>query len=176
MSAKAGNPAGPCPEREIEHIHNLSLHKRSVWTKSSNCSVRGLTEDEAVAKAVYNVAKSSGSNEREPHKDSHGHFRGTLKELWDPPAERPKQHNAEDCKDILPYYAAERHAKGHALVLNKHQLEPVAQHRNAFSKGHVGLDQDFYDLVYDHKQDAKKDVVDALKTMGKSLGEKAKTK
>ena len=156
VPAKAGDPVWPYPEGEVEHIHNLTLHEWSVRAQGGHRGIGGLTENEPVAKAVHNIAEGAGGNERKANQHANGDV-AALQKLTDPPAKDAEQHKAENGKKVLPYYPAKGHAEGHTLVLHKHQLEPVAQHGDAFSKGHVGFDQDFYDLVNDHKQDAKED-------------------
>ena len=59
-------------------------------------------------------------------------------------------------EDVLPHYPAEGHAEGHPLVLHKEDLEPVSQHGEMLSQGHMGFDQDLDDLVDDHQKNAQK--------------------
>ena len=156
VAADKGDPGRPGPEREIEHIHHLALHKGGVRAQRSHRIIGGFAEDEPIAKAIHNIAESPGRDEGKAHQHAHGNI-PSAEQFGNPPAQHPEEHYTERGEQVLPHYPAERHAKGHALVLYKEQLEPVSQHRNAFPERHVRLDQDLDDLVnhdqrYAHKE------------------------
>ena len=78
-----------------------------------------------------------------------------LHEPGDPHRQDDEQDNTERRQGILADHAPERHAEGHPLVLDEQDLEPFAQHVEVLPDGHVGLHQDFDDLVDDHEDGAE---------------------
>ena len=67
-----------------------------------------------------------------------------------------REIHPEGGQGILADDPAERHPEGHPLVLDEQDLEPVgAEHIEMLPDGHVGLHQDFDDLVDDHEDGAK---------------------
>ena len=69
-----------------------------------------------------------------------------------PPYEYGAEADAEQAQKKLADSSPELHAEGHALVFYKAEAKPLSYHVNLFPKLHIGLDQNFYELVDGHKQ------------------------
>ena len=162
VTAHERNPVRPGPEREVEHIHHLALHEGGVVAPGGDHAGSGLGKDQSVEQAVDDVAEGAGGNERQSDEDAGGD-RGALVGTA-PPLQQPgnphrqdgEQDDPEGGQGILADDPAERHPEGHPLVLDEQDLEPVgAEHIEMLPDGHVGLHQDFDDLVDDHEDGAK---------------------
>ena len=161
VTAHEGNPVGPGPEREVEHVHHLALHEGGVMAPGGDDAGRGLGEDQPVEQAVDDVAEGAGGDERQADEDAGGNRSALvgaappLHELGDPHGQHGEQDDPERRQGILADDAAEGHPEGHPLVLDEQDLEPVAQHAEVLPDGHMRLHQDFDDLVDDHEDGAK---------------------
>ena len=161
VSADEGDPVGPGPEGEVEHVHDLALHEGGVVAPGGDDAGGGLGEEEAVEQAVEDVSEGAGGDEGEADEDA-GRDRGALvgarpplEEPGDPHRQDGEQDDPEGREGVLADDAAERHAEGHALVLDEQDLEPVREDREGLPDGHVRLDQDLDDLVDDHEDGAE---------------------
>ena len=157
VPAHEGNPVGPGPEREVEHVHHLALHERGVMAPGGDDAGSRLGEHQPVEQAVDDVAEGAGGDERQADKDAGGNRRTLV--VTAPPLQEPGNPNRQDDEQddpecgqgILADDAAERHPEGHPLVLDEQDLEPVTQHAEVLPDGHVRLHQDLDDLVDDHE-------------------------
>ena len=162
VTAHEGNPVGPGPEREVEHVHHLALHEGGVVAPGGHEPRRGLGKDQPVEQAVEDVAQGAGGDEGEA--DEHaGGDRGALVGACPPLHEPGDPHRQDDEEDdpegregVLADHPAERHPEGHPLVLDEQDLEPVREDRQVLPDGHVRLDQDLDDLV-DEDEDGAED-------------------
>ena len=161
IPAHEGDPVGPGPEGEVEHIHHLALHKRGIMTPGRNHAGRGLGEEQPVEQAVDDVAESAGGDEGKAHDHAGGDrsalvvARAPLEQPGDPHRQDDEQDDPENREGVLADHPAERHPEGHALVLDEQDLEPVREDRDGLPDGHMGLDQDLDDLVDDHEDGAE---------------------
>ena len=57
------------------------------------------------------------------------------------------RYNTEDAQGQLAPITSEFHAEGHASVLQKMKVEPIACHRDLLSEVHVHLDPDLQCLI-----------------------------
>ena len=153
LSAPDGNPLGPRRfyQREVEHVDHLAQEEGSVARAEGNdvgdIERVGGTEDHAVEHAVDDVPRrSSHDHGQADHIASRG---AALDELHDIPADGDDGHDAERAQHIL---VDERHAEGHAAVLHEVDIEPRC-HLAALMQSHIGLDQNFDDLVNDYQRD-----------------------
>ena len=167
VAAHEGDPVGPGPEREVEHVHHFALHEGRVVAPGGDQAGGGLGENQPVEQAVEDVAEGAGGDHGEAYEYAHGHGstllspsflvrRGpALQQLGDPPCQETEQDDPERGEGVLADHAAEGHAEGHSLVLDEQDLEPVGEDREGLPDGHVGLHQDFDDLVDDHEDGAE---------------------
>ena len=157
VTAHEGNPVGPGPEREVEHVHHLALHEGRVVPPGGDDAGGRLGEDQPVEQAVDDVAEGAGGDERQADEGAGGHRRALvvaappLHQPGDPHRQDDEQDDPERRQGILAEDAAERHPESHPLVLDEQDLEPVAEHAEVLADGHAGLHQDFDDLVDDHE-------------------------
>ena len=161
IPAHKGDPVGPGPEGEVEHVHHLALHEGGVVAPGGHEPGRRLGEDQPVEQAVDDVAEGAGGDEGKAHEHA-GRDRGApvgarapLQQPGNPHRQDGEQDDPEGREGILADHAAERHAEGHALVLDEQDLEPVREDHEGLPDGHVGLDQDLDDLVDDHEDGAE---------------------
>ena len=161
VSAHEGDPVGPGPEGEVEHVHHLALHEGGVVAPGGHDAGRGLSEDQPVEQAVDDVAEGAGGDEGEADDHAGGNrgalvvARAPLEQAGDPHRQETEQDDPEEREGVLADHAAERHPEGHALVLDEQELEPVREDRDGLPDGHMGLDQDLDDLVDDHEDGAE---------------------
>jgi len=124
-------------EREVEHIHYPSLKKRCVVPNHS------------VEDAVYYVSYGSGSDEGKGYEKAHRVV--FLDKVTDPPDKDAREDYAESSEYVLAHYPAKGHSKRHSFVLYEGYPEPLANHGETLSNGHIGLDQDLCHLVNDEQ-------------------------
>ena len=165
VAAHERDPVGPGPEREVEHVHHFALHEGRVVAPGGDQAGGGLGEDQPVEQAVDDVAEGAGGDQGEADEHAHGHGgallgllvrRGSaLEQLGDPPGQEAEQDDPERGEGVLAHDASKGHAEGHSLVLDEQDLEPVREDREGLPDGHVGLHQDFDDLVDDHEDGAE---------------------
>ncbi len=157
VPAHEGDPVGPRPEREIEHVHHLALHEGGVVAPGGDHAGGGFGEDQPIEQAVDDVAEGAGGDERQADEDAGGDrsplvgAAPPLQQLGNPNRQDDEQDHPEGGQGILAEDPAERHPESHPLVLDEQDLEPVAEHVDVLTDGHTRLDQDFDNLVDDHE-------------------------
>ena len=91
-----------------------------------------------------------------PHKHACGSVL-LFVEGTDPADQSHAEHDSEQRQAELAHFAAESHTERHSLVLDETQAAPLSDERNLLAQGHVRLDQDFDDLVYDNERKPKQE-------------------
>lgn len=151
---KPGWPGG-VNDREIEHIHDLSEHQRSI-----------VTENHSVEKGIYDVSEGSGGDEGKSYKHSCRHGLRLAfgygipvfpAHSCDPPDERDAEADAEKGKDELAESSTDGPTESEPFVLYEEKLEPVPDDVDVLTEIHIGLDQDLDDLVNDDQNDTEDD-------------------
>ena len=158
VTAHQRDPVGPGPQGEVEHVHDLALHEGCVMPPGRNHAGRGFRKYQSVEQAINNVAKRAGRNQRQPHQHAGRHrLLNALDQPGNPHRQHYEQHNPERRQRVLADHPAERHAEGHALVLDEQDLEPVPEYREGLAERHIRLDQDLDDLVDDDEDGAEQE-------------------
>jgi len=129
-------------DREIEHVHHLSEHEWSI------------IPDDAIEKAINDIAYRSGRNEGKSHQHSCRSILLLEKRRY-PPYQGAAKTDAEKREKELAHIAPEGHSEGHSFILDKAQSAPFSNKIYLLAKKHIGLDQDFDDLINDDQQNSQ---------------------
>ncbi len=136
---KVGQPAnaslGYIDDGEVKHVNDFAV--------KPPCIMKNLS----VKHAVDNVAQSSRGDEGKSKQ--HTEFCSFLREAEQKINQGDYRHNSEDAECGFDNASAAHPAKSHPRVLDEEQLEPVAQHGDFLSDGHVCLDPDLQQLIQD---------------------------
>ena len=81
-----------------------------------------------------------------PYQHTHGGI-GLFKQPAYVPHDENAQGNAKQAQDELPVVTAKDHAKGHALIFHKVQLEPFSQNVDTLMQGEMGFYPDLGKLI-----------------------------
>ena len=145
---KIGQPtvavASHVDDGEVQHVDHLSVQPS------------GVMEDLSVKHAVDDVAEGTCGNEGEA--EQHAELGVFLCETEKQKDQCDDRYDPECAKQGLHQTAAAHPTEGHAWILDEEQLEPVAQHRDFLTKGHVSLYPDLQDLIkqqYDENDDER---------------------
>ena len=150
-----GHPCGHIPfdEREIEHIHNLSIQEISVSISPRlelrHLRKRRIIEDKSIEETVYDITCCSCSDEREADDVSCGP--SPFDFAIDKPADNTYCHHTEEREEQFDLYTEEliaQHAEGHSIIFYEQETKPRSDF-DAFSQMHARLDIDLDDLVND---------------------------
>lgn len=136
---EVGQPAVVLPGNvnnwEIQHVNDFTVQPA------------GIMEHLAVKHAVDDVAHGASGDQRQPQQDTESRvFPGDSKHDDE---QGNDGHNAEDAQNRLHDSAATHPSEGHAGILDEQQLEPVSEHGDLLTNGHVCLDPNLEDLVDD---------------------------
>ena len=137
--------------REIEHVDHAPVQPAGITTAvgEHSCDLRigALAEDAPIEHAVDDVAH--GSRRDEGDAKQHAKLGLFLRQSHQHPEQSHDGHNAEQAERQLQETAATHPAKGHAVVLDEQQNEPMPDDRNLLTERHTRLDPDLEDLVED---------------------------
>ena len=159
-SAPNGHPFGKCgvDNWEIEHVDHFAVKESGV---TSSCGKEfchlcegAFAEYHTVEKGVDDIANCTAENGGETHKNS-GWGITALEEFPDVYYDGYGKYHSEYGEDEFANVASELHSEGHARIFNKKYLEPTTKYMDALTNGHIGLNQDFDNLVNNQKKDYK---------------------
>jgi len=151
----SGILAGYVDDGEIEHIHHAPMQPAGITTaigeECRDLGVGAFAENPPIKHAVNDVAHRACRDEGDA--EQYPEFGVFLRQSDQNPKQRDDGHNPENAQSELQEAATAEPAKGHAVVLNKQQPEPVPDDRNILAKGHVCLHPNLENLV--EEQDEK---------------------
>ena len=137
-------------QRKVEHVYYFAVQKCTVAAfrrkHLGDLGDAGFVEDQSVESAVYYVANGSYKDQRKTYQDAHRGF-GFFQQPDYVPHDKDAQSYTEQAQNEFAGFSAKDHAKGHAFIFHKKQLEPSAQNRNALVKGKVGFYPDLRKLI-----------------------------
>ena len=147
FSSHKRHPMRPCRvyNREIKHIHYLSIKPSGITSafrhKCGKCGCSAFIKEYAIKHTIYNISHSTGQY--------HGHtyditglipFLNNFHQIVN---NQSYGNNTESCQKQFSKYF---HAECHSVVFREINVEPI-RNTNTFMPIHLGLYQNFYDLI-----------------------------
>ncbi len=141
--------AGDVDDGEIEHIDYAPVQPAgiaaTVGEEGRDFGEGAFAEDAPVEHAVDDVAHGTCGDEGNAKQDTE--LSAFLRLTDQNPEQDHDGHDPEKAQGELPQSAATKPTEGHAVVLNKQQVEPASDDRNLLVQGHTRLHPNLEDLV-----------------------------
>ena len=118
---------GHIDDGEIEHVDHAPVQPTriaaTVGEEGRDLGESAFTEDAPVEHAVDDVAHSACGDEGDAKQ--HAELGAFLRQAYQDPKQGDDGHNPKEAQSKLPQSAATKPTKGHAVVLDKQQVEPA---------------------------------------------------
>lgn len=150
LSSEKWKPAGIfCDDhRKVKDIDHSSLQEGGVAPfrrKQLGYFVGLAIEHHAIKGSVDQITGGPGKYECEAENESCGNL--FLPEFCEVPPQAKDGRKAKDAEQVFAEAIAEFNAKGHPVVFDEMEDEPVFKNDNLFTHPEVGLDIDFECLI-----------------------------
>ena len=152
---KLGQPGGVfsrhVDDGEIQHVDHTPMQPAGITTtvgeQGRDLRIGALAEDAPIEHAVNDVAH--GTRRDEGDAEQHAKLGLLFRQTYQNQEQGHDGHNAEQAERQLQETAATHPAKGHAVVLDEQQIEPMPDDRDLLTERHTRFDPDLEDLVED---------------------------